>query len=1732
MRNSLINKEIVDQYNDLNYIHDIKNHIVPLSHENDIKNNIVPLFYDNDIDTTNLINIILIHDQVYDFNNFFKYVNLKSYPIVYNSKSSLSDLHNLLKEKFLNINRVSFIFHDAGINQLKDFFNNESLFTYNDLTDNVDKYSNNLQFIIDLVKEFNIKNLDYLACNTLQYENWNKYYNIIHKETNVIIGASNDLTGNIKYGGNWVLESTNEDIRNIYFTEDIKEYQYTLATTFLSQNGGTYYFRQVTSTSLIEYSSNNSTWTQILNTNWPLQITNSSPSSSNVLTVQFNTDITIGSSIGTNGYFIINSQYIEVNGNNKVVTINGVTNYLGLIRNGTSSNNGYTNISIEDLGVVTSNGSTLGIYGGWIGQEYFGRNISSGTISVTNCYSTGNIGSEAGGIFGFSTGYSSSGGTITATNCYSTGNINSFAGGIFGSDAGQSSSGGSVTSSYCYSTGTIGSGAGGIFGGFVGELSSGGTIKSSNCYSTGTIGSGAGGIFGQYTGYSSSGGTITSSNCYSTGNIGSEAGGIFGEYTGYSSSGGTITSSNCYSTGNIGFEAGGIFGAYSGNLATGTSSIAVTNSYSAGVISTPGNGIFGSYKTLGTETFTYSANANWNNSTANSNLNISTNVWYVITSTPNIPYLLNSFGYNNLSYNIEQNVERNTSTKIILKTIGDNIGTYTIFTQPLNGTLSLVSGSNITYTPNIDFSGYDTFSYYNNSGKAVVNITVGIYSTILTQSLINSYTFPIYILSDSVITINENLDITGNINKYFVISGNNISINGNNKVITINGIINYPGLIQNGTSSKDGYTNISIKDLGVVTSNGSTLVDEGGWIGQNYFGNSISNGIISVTNCYSTGIISVSGGGIFGRYTGYYFKGGSIMVSECYSTGNIGSGAGGIFGRTVGYIGIGGIIKVNDCYSTGNIGTDAGGIFGALLCSGFSEGSIIVSNCYSTGNIGNNAGGIFGYKTGVNFYGGSITSSNCYSTGNIGSQAGGIFGSYSGQSSSGGTIKSSNCYSTGNIGSQAGGIFGAYSGYLATGTSSITVTNSYSSGIISTPGNGIFGSYKTLGTETFTYSADGNWNNSTANSNLNIPSNEWYVITSTPNIPYLINSFGYNNLSYNIVQSIVLNTSSQITLKTIGDNIGAYTIFTQPLNGVLSNISGSTLTYTPNNNFSGYDSFIYYNNSGKAVVNITVGIESTILTQSLINSYTFPIYILADSVITISEPLDISGNVNKYFVIGGNNVSINGNSKIVTINGIINYLGLIQNGTSSKDGYTNISIKDLGVVTSNGSTLGIYGGWIGQEYFGRNISSGTISVTNCYSTGVISNSGGGIFGYGAGQYSSGGTITATNCYTIGTINISAGGIFGFNTGQSSSGGTIKSINCYSTGNINSFAGGIFGQFTGQSSSGGSVTSSNCYSTGSIGTSAGGIFGQGTGQSSTGGTITATNCYTIGTINTSAGGIFGQSTGSLAKGTTSITAQNCYTIGAIITPGNGIFGSNKSTSYGTSTFCIFVGGSTSDLALSYTTQLANIWIDNNATLTIKRNDTTPSKWIDYSPSTNVPWLLSSFNDQIYITDPKTLIYGNDGTSDPGLFTPNYTYSMISNSQNTSFININGSTGVLTFSKILSLGEYTISVLVGKINTGVYYAYNTNIYTLYVRISQTIIFSTIDGKTYGDLPYNLNGISSSGLPLTYTSSDTSVATISGITVTIVGVGTTIITASQSGNYNYSEAPNVEQTLTVKK
>jgi len=295
--------------------------------------------------------------------------------------------------------------------------------------------------------------------------------------------------------------------------------------------------------------------------NWPVTFVNSNPVEGNILTVSIY-NITISN---VSQYFITGSNYITYDAHIIPVTIiSNVPNYPGLIQNGTSSANGFSNVIVKNINNAISGSSTLANFGGWICQTTFGSGASN--ILIDNCSNSGNInGSLAGGICGSNIGSNS--GNILITNCSNSGIISGYAtGGICGSSAGFNN--GTVTITNCSNSGVIsGNYAGGICANDAG--SNNGTVSITNCKNSGIIsGIFAGGITGDWFCLNTNK-LCSIINCYNTCLIsGSNAGGITGADVGYNDNAAytpKILIQNCYSLGNISTTCGGICGGTEGS---------------------------------------------------------------------------------------------------------------------------------------------------------------------------------------------------------------------------------------------------------------------------------------------------------------------------------------------------------------------------------------------------------------------------------------------------------------------------------------------------------------------------------------------------------------------------------------------------------------------------------------------------------------------------------------------------------------------------------------------------------------------------------------------------------------------------------------------------------------------------------------------------------------------------------------------------------------------------------------------------------------------------------------------------------------------------------------------------------------------------------------------------------------------------------------------------------------
>lgn len=321
---------------------------------------------------------------------------------------------------------------------------------------------------------------------------------------------------------------------------------------------------------------------------WPCTIVNTSLGAS-TLRILLENDLTLAND---SEYFICGSDGLQFgsaslksDGTRPVVTVDGVVNYPGLVRNGDVFGNGQANISIFNLEVRATGATTLAQFGGWIGQAYFGKAAAGGYI--VNCSSDGDMGSSSGGIVGRDAG--SDGGNLTILGCSSSGVINSDAGGIAGFNSGNA---GEVIVRQSWSSGAmIGNQGGGIFGSF---SAFNGNVTAENCFSVGVISVlGGGGIFGQSAGGGTGFGNAI--RCYSRGDItGADAGGIFGADA--APFGGDTDADNSYSSGTVaGVGAGGIYGANPGGGTVNVNTYTANGTWSsvaakAALVGTPAGG--------------------------------------------------------------------------------------------------------------------------------------------------------------------------------------------------------------------------------------------------------------------------------------------------------------------------------------------------------------------------------------------------------------------------------------------------------------------------------------------------------------------------------------------------------------------------------------------------------------------------------------------------------------------------------------------------------------------------------------------------------------------------------------------------------------------------------------------------------------------------------------------------------------------------------------------------------------------------------------------------------------------------------------------------------------------------------------------------------------------------------------------------------------------------------------
>lgn len=445
------------------------------------------------------------------------------------------------------------------------------------------------------------------------------------------------------------------------------------------------------------------------------------------------------------------------------------------------------------------------------------------------------------------------------------------------------------------------------------------------------------------------------------------------------------------------------------------------------------------------------------------------------------------------------------------------------------------------------------------------------------------------------------------------------------------------------------------------------------------------------------------------------------------------------------------------------------------------------------------------------------------------------------------------------------------------------------------------------------------------------------------------------------------------------------------------------------------------------------------------------------------------GDIYGYFICQSESIQFgsralmpNGIRPIITFDGVMNYLGLIENGNSSSNAYNNVHIMNLEIRTSGGSTLANEAGWFGQYYFGKGTTTSSNIILNCHSTGDTTDYCGGIVGRYAGP------LKLSHCSSSGTIGLYGGGIVGT---HSPSSGVLTCESCWSSGNIGEYGGGITGMSTAI------ATVVNCYSTGIIGNHGGGICGSSSGGNNGTNMLSVSECYSIGVIGDGGGGIIGRSSGVLV-------VSNCYSLGYINSGASGILGNLAGNNTNKTVSSCYVAGAMdaaggyvmpgyTDLTGNVTVvsgvvtllnNFAEVSVSNSGWTTSRANNVLQGVPASASSPIGVKWVYTGTNTpyeilamgftpyaRIVVTgSPPAMIRSFDSSvvagksSDPAIISGR-SYSILRITGGTydayGTITMNATTGSISTTKNTIPGEYTITVR----NNG---SYHITTYTLTV------------------------------------------------------------------------------------
>jgi DNA/RNA endonuclease G (NUC1) len=286
------------------------------------------------------------------------------------------------------------------------------------------------------------------------------------------------------------------------------------------------------------------------------------------------------------------------------------------------------------------------------------------------------------------------------------------------------------------------------------------------------------------------------------------------------------------------------------------------------------------------------------------------------------------------------------------------------------------------------------------------------------------------------------------------------------------------------------------------------------------------------------------------------------------------------------------------------------------------------------------------------------------------------------------------------------------------------------------------------------------------------------------------------------------------------------------------------------------------------------------------------------------------------------------------------------------------------------------------------------------------------------------------------------------------------------------------------------------------------------------TASAGGNYNAQTIALSGGGATSVTTATAATGN-SVSAKTITVIG--LSASDKVYdGTTDVIIFGTPTYEGLVNNESFPVSANVTWAFSNKNIGTAKTLARTGNFTAPSE--NYTIGTQPSLTASITAKPLTVTGASVTTKTYDGTTAATI-----TGATLVGVVESETVTVSGN-GNFNDANAGENKPVTTNLSVGGTDAGNYTVIQPSLTGTITKADQAISFGSLPSMFANDAPFTLSGTTSSGLTVTYTSSNEAVATVSGNVITLVAAGTTTITASQPGDTNYNAATPVGQALTV--